>query len=203
MESTNSDLLKKKEEIEIELYLKRADDLLKSQKPEEAQELLQRAIKDIPSQPPLLKKFEEVKAIVKKKQLSTLSPAQLAKEEGNEHYKESRYDKAIDCYTRAINLSKDEKERAIFYSNRAACYQQLQMYSEVVTDCNLCLETHPDNVKALIRRGLAFENRENWKMARVDMAAALALDPSARQASEALVRLDRNLKMDANLKSKK
>jgi len=133
---------------------------------------------------------------------SPLSPAQQAKEEGNVHYKESRYEQAIQSYTKAIELTKDENERATYYANRAAAKAQLQMYNEVIADCHACLEIQPNNVKALLRRGLAYENKDIWKLARADMQKALSLEPSSMLASEALVRLDRNIRMMEKLNSK-
>jgi len=131
-----------------------------------------------------------------------LSPQQLSKEEGNFHYKEGRYDKAIESYTKAIKLTKNEDEKATFLSNRAACYAQMQMYNEVIADCNLCLEVQPNNVKAIVRRGLAYESKEIWKLARIDMQKAISLDPTARQASDGIVRIDRILRQQEKLNLK-
>jgi len=191
---------KKKDEVNADLYCIKAKALIQAQKFEEAQQLLQQALKAIPSNSSIMSKLEEVNAEIRKKQLANFTPAQLAKEDGNRHYKESRYDKAIECYTNALNLTKDPLEMATYYNNRAACYQQLQMYTEVVTDCNLCLDITANNGKALIRRGLAFECRENWKMARLDFERALSVEPNAKQASDGLLRVTKNLKAMENLK---
>jgi len=128
-----------------------------------------------------------------------LSPSQLKKEEGNFNYKESRYDRAIEFYTQAIEITKDDIEKATLYSNRAAAYQQLQSYTEVIIDCSEALALQPTNVKALIRRGLAYESKEKWEQARKDMQLALSIEPSAKQASEALVRLDRVIRQLQNM----
>jgi len=191
-------------------YWRKGTALQSMKRLDEAVLALQAGLKHESTNKDLLSKLEEVKAEIAKTHSSKepapsaptgpLTPAQQAKEEGNVHYKESRYDDAIESYTKAINLAKDENEKAVYYSNRAACFAQKQMYTEVVTDCNLCLDIQTNNVKALIRRGLAFEARENLKMARLDMSKALSLEPSARQASEALVRIDRALKLQATCK---
>jgi stress-induced-phosphoprotein 1 len=126
-----------------------------------------------------------------------LSPSQLKKEEGNFHYKESRYDTAIEFYTKAIELTKDDNEKATLYSNRAAAYQQLQSYTEVIIDCGEALALQPNNVKALIRRGLAYEAKEKWEQAKKDMQLALSIDPQARQASVGLIRIERCIRQSA------
>jgi len=130
-----------------------------------------------------------------------LSPSQKKKEEGNFHYKESRYEKAITFYTEAIEATTDENEKAVLFSNRAAAYQQLQCYTEVIIDSSDALAIQPNNVKALLRRGLAFENKEKYEQARRDFQMALSLDPSTKMASEAVVRIDRAIRQQQNLKS--
>jgi stress-induced-phosphoprotein 1 len=191
-------------------YLRKASVLVALDKYEEAQTVLTRGINQKGDIAELQKKLEEVNHELKKRQNKSreeakrpkttdesgkpLSPALIAKEEGNFHYKESRYEQAAQCYTRAIEITSDPNEKAMFYSNRAACYQQLQRYTDTITDCTCCLEIQPENVKALLRRGLAYENNENYKLARQDMQQALSLDPNAKMASEALVRLERVIK---------
>jgi len=130
-----------------------------------------------------------------------LSPSQLKKEEGNFHYKESRYEQAINFYSLAIEATTDENEKATLFSNRAAAYQQLQSYTEVIIDCGEALAIQPNNVKALLRRALAYENKEKFEQARRDFVLALSIDPSAKMASEALVRIDRAIRQQQNYKN--
>jgi stress-induced-phosphoprotein 1 len=119
-----------------------------------------------------------------------LSPAQIAKEEGNVMFRESKYEKAIEKYTRAIQLAATEEEKAVYYSNRATCHAQLQDHQAVVADCTASIIIKP-TTKALIRRGLAYESLEKYKLALADMRQVLELDPSARVASETITRLTR------------
>jgi len=119
-----------------------------------------------------------------------LSPAQIAKEEGNVFFRESRYEKAIEKYTRAISLASTEEEKAVYYSNRATCYAQLQNHQQVVEDCTASINIKP-TTKALIRRGLAYEVLEKYKLALADMRQVLELDPTAKVASETIARLTR------------
>jgi tetratricopeptide (TPR) repeat protein len=67
----------------------------------------------------------------------------------------------------------------------------IQDVNEVLRlDPNLRL---PSTIKALIRRGLAYEDAEKWELAAEDMRRVIVLDPNARQAQEALIRINRNL----------
>jgi len=53
--------------------------------------------------------------------------AQSAKNKGNKYFKAGRYDKAIECYTEAIEVcpSNRHEDLSTFYQNRAAAYEQL------------------------------------------------------------------------------
>lgn len=63
--------------------------------------------------------------------------ADLLKEEGDAEYFERRFEKAISCYTSAINL-KPFFFRA--YGNRAACHLQLNKFFNCIEDCTYILE---------------------------------------------------------------
>eukprot|EP01088_Endostelium_zonatum_P011197 TRINITY_DN250_c0_g1_i1.p1 TRINITY_DN250_c0_g1~~TRINITY_DN250_c0_g1_i1.p1 ORF type:complete len:261 (+),score=67.79 TRINITY_DN250_c0_g1_i1:106-888(+) len=121
-----------------------------------------------------------------------LSASQIAKEEGNVLFRQAKYDKAIDAYTRAINLTQDKDEKAVLYSNRALSHSQLQDHDAVVADCTSSIELNP-TAKVLIRRALGYEMLEKYTKALADMKHALTLDPNAKVASEAVARLTRAL----------
>jgi len=123
-----------------------------------------------------------------------LNPSQKAKEEGNEAFKIGKIPQAIEAYTRALNLSTDSAEKATIYSNRAACYVQLYEPSKVVSDCSECLNIQPNNVKALIRRGLAYESLEKYKLALEDLQKVLQIDPSVKVAIQAVSRIKTGIK---------
>lgn len=48
-------------------------------------------------------------------------PIQL-KDEGNKYFQAGDIDKAIECYTKAIQVCKDKNGLAVIYRNRSACY---------------------------------------------------------------------------------
>ena len=82
-----------------------------------------------------------------------------AKERGNKRFQGRQYDKAIEEYTAAIELSPDKahKDVAIFYSNRAHCHQQRDAFAEAEADASAALAIDATYVKALCRRGFARE----------------------------------------------
>jgi len=58
------------------------------------------------------------------------------KEEGNKHFKTSKYGEAAACYTKALSLSNvTGNDKAVLLKNRAACYLKLDKHNEAIADC--------------------------------------------------------------------
>lgn len=76
------------------------------------------------------------------------------KAKGNKLFKEGKYEEAIACYADAINECPNTKKTdlATFYQNRAASYEMLKKYKEVIIDCNKAIDLNPKYTKALARR---------------------------------------------------
>nr|CDI56291.1 probable mitochondrial precursor protein import receptor tom70 [Melanopsichium pennsylvanicum 4] len=76
---------------------------------------------------------------------------------GNKAYANRQFDRAIIHYTKAIAAH----PMAVFYSNRAACYANLNQPQQVVADCDEALKMDRVYVKALNRRAVAKEQMGN------------------------------------------
>jgi len=178
-------------------YFRRAVALLALGRASDAESVLQDGIRADPSNADLRTKLEEVHKTLEKERRfvgndgKPLSGSQLAKAEGNDHFSNGRYEEAAACYTRALDLTSDHAERSVLYSNRAACHSQHQNWHAMLDDCNRAIEENPKNVKAVMRRGLAYEGLEKYQLAIDDMKRVLELDPTARTASAAIARLIR------------
>jgi len=181
-------------------YFRRAVALLALSRASDAQAVLEEGIRADPSNNDLRGKLEEVKSTIEKERRfvgddgKPLSGSQLAKAEGNDHFKNGRYEEAAACYTKALELTQDKDERSILFSNRAACHSQHQNWHAMLDDCNKAIEFNPKNVKAVMRRGLAYEGLEKYQLAIDDMKKVIELDPAsqlARNASAAVARLSR------------
>jgi len=181
-------------------YFRRAVALLALGRAADAEKVLQDGISADPGNGDLRAKLEEVKKTLENerrfvdKSGAPLSGSQLAKAEGNDHFSNGRYEEAAACYTRALGLTSDKNERSILFSNRAACHSQHQNWHAMLEDCNSALQENPKNVKALMRRGLAYEGLEKYQLAINDMKSVLELDPQARSASAAIARLSQLLR---------
>lgn len=108
-----------------------------------------------------------------------MSRAELLKTQGNDLFKAARFEDAIPKYAEALeaceSLSSDVAVAIL--NNRAACNQQLSNFGAVVDDTTVVLESQPRNIKALLRRALAFEGLERYRTALNDVRQVLMLDP--------------------------
>ncbi|KAL8813192.1 MAG: hypothetical protein Q9223_007103 [Gallowayella weberi] len=78
--------------------------------------------------------------------------AESFKSEGNAAMQKKDYAKAIDLYSKAINLS---PTNPIYLSNRAAAYSASHKHAEAVADAELATSADPKYTKAWSRLGLA------------------------------------------------
>lgn len=175
-------------------YYRRATALAELELYDLALESCNAGLKKDPKLDDLKRKKTEIENILKKHKPTRydkkLSPGEQEKAIGNDHFKESRYTDAIKSYSRAIELTDDPIARSTIFSNRAACYAQNQNWDFVISDCNDSIALNTQNVKAYLRRGLAFESIEKYKQALEDMKRVKELDPSAVSASQAMNRIN-------------
>ncbi|XP_062158061.1 translocon at the outer membrane of chloroplasts 64 isoform X2 [Alnus glutinosa] len=112
--------------------------------------------------------------------------AEIAKEKGNQAFKDKQWQKAIGFYTEAIKLS---GTTATYYSNRALAYLELGSYLQAEADCTQAINLDKKNVKAYLRRATAREMLGYYKEAIEDFRYALVLEPTNKRASQSVERL--------------
>ncbi|OSC98622.1 ADP/ATP carrier receptor [Trametes coccinea BRFM310] len=98
------------------------------------------------------------------------------KAKGNAAYQQRKFAAAIEYYTRAIAVT--PKPEPVFFSNRAACYVNLNppQHEKVVEDCDQALALDKNYLKALNRRATALEALDRLEEALRDFTAAAILD---------------------------
>ncbi|KAH3787028.1 tetratricopeptide repeat protein 1-like isoform X2 [Dreissena polymorpha] len=118
------------------------------------------------------------------------------KEEGNELFRTGSYKSAIIAYSRALRACplKFARDRAILYSNKAACKMRLEMYEECIRDCTKAIELHPHYLKAVMRRAEIYEKLDKLDEALADYQKILELDPGQHSARAACLRLPDQIK---------
>lgn len=112
--------------------------------------------------------------------------ADIAKEKGNEAYKDKQWQKAVSFYTEAIKLN---DKNATYYSNRAAAFLELGSFIQAEADCTKAIGLDKKNVKAYLRRGTSREMLGYYKEAIEDFRYALVLEPTNKRASLSAERL--------------
>ncbi|KAL4160643.1 hypothetical protein PRNP1_001207 [Phytophthora ramorum] len=134
-----------------------------------------------------------------------------AKELGNKFFSRGSYLDAIECYTTALKFCPAEEDyaynRAVYFSNRAACLLRLGRTEESVDDCTQAVTLSPTYVKALLRRAEALEKLDKLEEALADYDAVLKIDPTVSTAVKGHERLqkivhERQEKMKAEMMDK-
>nr|CAD7255909.1 unnamed protein product [Timema shepardi] len=112
------------------------------------------------------------------------------KEEGNIAFKEGDWDHALMCYSKAINLSKeDNSDKAIYLKNRAAVHLKKNDFKNVEEDCTAALNIVHNDPKALYRRCQALEAMERFEEAYRDAKQVHTVDPGNKLIQPVLERL--------------
>ena len=128
-----------------------------------------------------------------------IARARKAKEDGNEHFREKEYSKAVKCYTEAIKACPGgHQELAVFHKNRAACWLKLEDYDKALADATASLEITPGDMKSLYRKAQALEGKGNLADAFKDIKRLLTLYPNNKEAIEAARRLTAALKQQVD-----
>lgn len=118
--------------------------------------------------------------------VSKENSAEIAKEKGNQAFKDKQWQKAISFYTEAIKLN---DSNATYYNNRAAAYLELGSYLQAEADSTRAIDLDKKNVKAYFRRGTAREMLGFYKEAIEDFRYALVLEPTNKRAAVSADRL--------------
>ncbi|XP_055939690.1 mitochondrial import receptor subunit TOM70-like [Argiope bruennichi] len=106
------------------------------------------------------------------------SKAKAFKDKGNKLFKEGQFDKAIECYTSAIEICPIDRgeDLATFYQNRAAAYENLKNFEAVINDTTKAVEYNKSYLKALYRRAKAYEELGDWQKCLEDITAVCMFD---------------------------
>ncbi|KAH6763413.1 translocon at the outer membrane of chloroplasts 64-III [Perilla frutescens var. hirtella] len=123
---------------------------------------------------------------VSSKAMTNEESADMAKEKGNQAFKEKQWQRAIGFYTEAIKLN---GSNATYYANRAAAYLEIGSYIQADADCSQTIDLDKKNVKAYLRRGTAREMLGYYREAMEDFGYALVLEPNNKRAAQTLERL--------------
>ncbi|XP_006168634.1 RNA polymerase II-associated protein 3 [Tupaia chinensis] len=128
-----------------------------------------------------------------KKQTEELQNKQQAiteKDLGNAFFKEGKYERAIECYTRGIAA---DGANALLPANRAMAYLKIQKYEEAENDCTQAILLDGSYSKAFARRGTARTFLGKLNEAKQDFETVLLLEPGNKQAVTELSKIKKEL----------
>lgn len=102
---------------------------------------------------------------------------------GNDHFNAKRWNEAIACYSRAIELAPNN---VTLFSNRSAAYTQLGQYHSALLDAERCITLQRGWVKGHFRRGKALLGLHSFEEAVISLKEALNCDTGSKEIQEAL-----------------
>jgi stress-induced-phosphoprotein 1 len=187
IESANKDLKNMSRELDeamrvkkVETAFETAESQLKSGDVQAAYKTADGALRLDPTNQRLNKLMDNIRPkyeAAEKSRVAKLDPVARSKEQGDNCFREAKFEDAIKWYSKCIDNIKDEGNdlKLKCYANRAACYKQLSNFDGTIGDCTAVLEYKDNDVKALIRRAQAFEACERYKSAMQDARQVLAL----------------------------
>ncbi|XP_007516279.1 RNA polymerase II-associated protein 3 [Erinaceus europaeus] len=141
---------------------------------------------------------KEIDTVIKstegeKKQIEEQQNKQQATSEkdlGNAYFKEGKYERAIECYTRGIAA---DGANALLPANRAMAYLKIYRYKEAEEDCTRAIFLDGSYSKAFARRGTARTFLGKLNEAKQDFETVLLLEPGNKQAVTELSKIKKEL----------
>ena len=101
------------------------------------------------------------------------------KTKANEIFKQKKYEKAIEEYTKILEFDPNNKKfNSLILANRALCYQKLNKNVEALRDSNQSIKLNPFYARGYIKRGNVYMELKMFDDARADFQKAKDLDPN-------------------------
>jgi stress-induced-phosphoprotein 1 len=119
--------------------------------------------------------------------MSNVELAKAKKAEGNTAFKARDLERAIQCYTEAIELDASDPT---FFSNRSACYAGLEEWEKAAEDGRNCITCDRNFIKGYFRLALACQQLENYEEGISAIRRGLAVDASNRDLKNKLKELE-------------
>ncbi|XP_041460502.1 RNA polymerase II-associated protein 3-like [Lytechinus variegatus] len=137
---------------------------------------------------------EETDSEAEREEMETqrkIMEANAEKEKGNVFFKKGKYEEALACYSKGLNVDPDN---ALLSANRAMALLKLKRYEEAEKDCDLAISLDCTYVKAYARRGAARLELSKLEEAKKDFQQVLNIETENKQAKNEIKKIDKLLK---------
>lgn len=138
--------------------------------------------------------FENMKETWEMEDEEKVAQAEIVKQKGTTHFKNSKFKRAKACYDKAVEYLKyetsmegeaKEKREALLlaaYLNLAMCSIKVKDYPDALKHCESALELDPQNEKAIFRRGTIHMESLKHEEAMSDFEQVLKISPQNKAA---------------------
>jgi FK506-binding protein 4/5 len=154
-----------------------------------------------------LEDFEQAPKSWKLKGSEKIEYAKKRKDEGSELFKSGKFERAVKKYKAALEYANSEYEmdeeqkaeakplKVTLHLNLAACDLKTSTWSGVIEHANKALEISPGNLKALLRRGKAYNELDRWQESKQDLFQVMeSTTPEAVDAKKEYQKLLKKMK---------
>jgi len=91
---------------------------------------------------------------------------------GTTHMAEGEYDKAIECFTRALKASRKSPEA---YCNRGTAYSEKGQHDKAIADLVKAIELNPEFAEAYYNRAVVYYQKKQYEKSWQDLGKAQEL----------------------------
>jgi Flp pilus assembly protein TadD len=96
-------------------------------------------------------------------------------EQGRSYHEKGDYNRAIDEYSRAIEL---EPKQAGYYNLRGVSYSARNDHDQAIADYSAAIKLEPGNAVMHCNRGVSYYRKRDYGRARADIGRGIDLDPN-------------------------
>jgi len=118
--------------------------------------------------------------------------AEQFKLQANEHFKKQQYQKAIELYSKAIELN---PEVSVYYGNRSIANLKIENFGYALSDATKAIELDKNYIKGYYRRASAYMSLGKHKMALRDFENVVRVRPGDKDAKLKLTECQKIVQM--------
>ena len=119
---------------------------------------------------------------------------------GNEFVKQSQFEKAIDYYSKCVEI---DNVNPVAYLNRSLCHLKCNNADLALKDSTFVLKSDAKNVKALFRRAMAYKMKLDYDLAVEDLRMLINLEKNNQIAIQELDEIEKLRKTATKAPNKK